>query len=254
MKRTTVVISVMFFTIILFLACASEKKPDFTAEINAKGKIAADADALLAANKFDEAAVAYQRALSELNILKQKIPASDPALAALDTLINTTKGKLDGIAAARQQSEAKIAAETKKPEVAPEVKPEAKPEVKPETKPEVKPKAKPKTKVEPVTKSAPKAKPEIKEEVKPEAKAEVKSEPQTKAEPVVEPQKKEPIKWKVVANSKLPTGEAEWQILCNESFARIVRQDPKKEKPYMAGYGGQWYKSLPEAAAASCAQ
>jgi hypothetical protein len=250
MKRTVVAISVMFFTIILFLACAPEKKPDFTSEINAKGKIVAEADAMLAANKFDEAAATYQRTLSELSTLKQKVPAGDPALAALDTLVNTTKGKLDNIPAAKQQYEAKIAAETKKPEVAPEVKPEAKPEVKPEAKLEVKPKAKPKTKVEPVTKAAPKAKPEIKEEAKPEAK----SENQTKAEPVVEPQKKEPIKWKVVANSKLPTGEAEWHILCNESFARIVRQDPKKEKPYMAGYGGQWYKSLQEAAAASCAQ
>lgn len=233
----------------VFLACAPEKKIDYSPEINEKAKIAAEADARLAANKFDDAAATYQKAVSELNALKQRIPPGDPSLASLDTLINATKSKIDGIPAAKQQYEAKIAAETKKPEVIPEVKPEIKAEVKEEVKPEAKPKAKvatPKTK----TKDAPAAKKEVKQETK----TEIKSEPQTKVpEPAVE-LKKEPVKWRVVANSKLKTGEAEWHILCGDNLARIVRQDPQKEKQYLGGYGGSWYGTLKEAAEAACSK
>jgi outer membrane biosynthesis protein TonB len=235
MKKTCIALLVIFLTFILVLACTPEKKSDYAAEINEKGKITAQADSQLAANKFDEAAATYQKALSELNTLKQKIPAGDPSVAFLDTLINTTKNKLDKIPAAKQQYEAKIAAETKKLEVIPEVKPEAKP------------KAKPKAKVEQVPKAQPKAKPEVKEEAKPEAKTEVKSEPQTKAQ--------EPVKWKVVYRGTLASGEAEWHIMCGENLARIVRQDPKKkEKAYLGGYGGKWYDTLQEAAVATCSQ
>ena len=222
MKRMVFIATAVFVMFSLFLGCAQEKKPDYNAEINEKGKIVAEADAKLAANKFDEAAVTYQRTLSELDALKQKIPAGNPSLASLETMVSGIKNKLEKVASAKQEFEAKAAAEAKKAGA----KPEAKPVVKPKAKAEIK------------------------------TKTEVKSEMQTKKEAVVaEPAKKEPVKWKVVYRGTLKTGETEWHILCGESLARIVRQDPKKkEKAYQGGFGGKWYDKLNEAAVAACSK
>ncbi len=236
MKRMFFVASLMLIMFSLFLGCTQEKKPDYTAEINEKGKVAAEADAKLAANKFDEAAVTYQRALSELDALKQKIPAGDPSLASLETMVSGIKNKLEKVASAKQEFEAKAAAEAKKAEAKPEAKPEVKPKVKPSAKADQELKKQPKTKTE--------------------TKSEVKGETQTKTKmAVVEPQKKEPVKWKVIYRGTAKTGEAEWHILCGESLARIVRQDPKKtEKAYQGGFGGKWYDKLEEAAVAACSK
>jgi hypothetical protein len=219
MKRMVFAATAVLVMFSLFLGCAQEKKPDYNAEINAQGKIVAEADAKLAANKFDEAAADYQKAWADLDTLKQKIPAGDPSLTALETMIDGIKAKLEKVAAAKQEFAAK-AAEAKKAEAKPEAKPKAK------------------------------------AEIKTKAKAEVKSEAQTKNEAAVaEPAKKEPVKWKVVYRGTLKTGEAEWHILCGENLARIVRQDPrKKEKAYQGGFGGKWYDKLDEAAVAACSK
>jgi hypothetical protein len=224
--------SLMLVVFSLFLGCAKEKKPDYTLEINEKGIIAAEADAKFAANKFDEAIVTYQKALSELAALKQKIPAGDPSLAPLETMVSGIKDKLEKVASAKQEFEAKASAEAKKKEAKPEVKPKAKPAVK--TVQELN--AQPKTKIETTS--------------------EVKVEAQTKKEAVVvEPAKKAPVKWKVVYRGTMKTGETEWHILCGESLARIIRQDTKKtEKAYQGGFGGQWFDKMDEAAVAACSK
>jgi len=237
-KRGLIVLSVLI-GLGLLIACAQEKKPDYRAEISEKGKIVAEAEAQLAANKFDEAAATYQKALTELNALKQKVPTADPSQASLETMISGAKAKLDQIPAAKQQYEAKIAAEKKA-------------DVQPEKKPEVKPAAKPKASVE---KMRPPAAP-AKREAKPEVKGEAKGEAQTKApEAVTEQKKTEPVKWKVVYRAVLQTGDIEWHILCGEKLTRVIKQDPKKaEKGYLAGYGGKSYDKLNEAAIAVCSQ
>ncbi len=138
-------------------------------------------------------------------------------------MVNGIKAKLEKVVTAKQEFEAKAAAEAKKAEA----------------KPEAKPKAKAKAKEETVTK----------------AKTEVKKETQTTKEAAVAaPAKKEPVKWKVVYRGQ-KAGETEWHILCGESLARIVRQDTKKkEKAYQGGFGGQWYDKLDEAAVAACSK
>ena len=146
------IVSVLFLTMSLFLACGQEKKADYMSQINEKNKIVAEADAQLAANKFDEAEAGYKKALSEYDALRQKIPVGDPYLKTLETITGEIKGKIEKIPAAKKDYESKITPETKKQEPAPEEKPvmksKAKPKQKPDTKREIIPETKPKAKTE----------------------------------------------------------------------------------------------------------
>ena len=68
------------------------------------------------------------------------------------------------------------------------------------------------------------------------------------------PQKKETGKWLIVMRKKMMnkgTLSEEYGIRCGDGVVRTVTYDPVKEQ-YLGGYGGNWYKTLNEAANAAC--